>query len=317
MSIEELQIHGYHPHEDEPDPRPLPDADQLDQGLDLLFEGLTAALTGSRFEDDLDDLAWHLADLFHRKASRVQRSLDDNEDRQRRSQAEQDGSEVRSVELERLIVEGQTLLERRQVFEYLRDRAGEQYEALTGSACGPAPVALSTTPSSQLRSLKAANTSPPSAAPKPRCICRKAHALPFPAAPCNDHKRIWQVLDETLAHYPGMVLLHGGTPRGAERIAACWANSRKVTQIVFKPDWDRDGKAAPSSATTRFSPRSLKPLSFSRAPASPTISPTRPRSSASVSSTTARRLALKRQPLPLSPDSGRSAPPCRRSAIEA
>ena len=42
-----------------------------------------------------------------------------------------------------------------------------------------------------------------------------------------------------------MVLLHGGTPRGAERIAACWADSRKVTQIVFKPDWDRDGKAAP------------------------------------------------------------------------
>ncbi len=62
---------------------------------------------------------------------------------------------------------------------------------------------------------------------------------------CNDHKRIWQVLDETLSHYPGMVLLHGGTPRGAERIAACWADSRKVTQIVFKPDWDRDGKAAP------------------------------------------------------------------------
>jgi YspA, cpYpsA-related SLOG family len=42
-----------------------------------------------------------------------------------------------------------------------------------------------------------------------------------------------------------MVLLHGGTPRGAERIAACWADNRKVTQITFKPDWDRDGKAAP------------------------------------------------------------------------
>ena len=27
--------------------------------------------------------------------------------------------------------------------------------------------------------------------------------------------------------------------------AACWADNRKVTQITFKPDWDRDGKAAP------------------------------------------------------------------------
>ena len=62
------------------------------------------------------------------------------------------------------------------------------------------------------------------------------------------------MLDETLAHYPGMVLLHGGTPRGAESIAACWADSRKVTQIAFKPDWDRDGKAAPFKRNDRFSP---------------------------------------------------------------
>ena len=42
-----------------------------------------------------------------------------------------------------------------------------------------------------------------------------------------------------------MVLLHGGAPRGAEKIAACWADNRKVTQIVFKPDWTRHAKAAP------------------------------------------------------------------------
>ena len=44
---------------------------------------------------------------------------------------------------------------------------------------------------------------------------------------------------------PDMVLLHGGSPRGAERIAACWAENRKVTQIAFKPDWNRHAKAAP------------------------------------------------------------------------
>jgi hypothetical protein len=42
-----------------------------------------------------------------------------------------------------------------------------------------------------------------------------------------------------------MVLLHGGAPRGAERIAAAWADNRGVTQIVFKPDWTRHGKSAP------------------------------------------------------------------------
>jgi len=62
---------------------------------------------------------------------------------------------------------------------------------------------------------------------------------------CNDHRRIWAVLDKARAKHPDMVLLHGGSPRGAERIAACWADHHKVAQIVFKPDWTRHAKAAP------------------------------------------------------------------------
>jgi YspA, cpYpsA-related SLOG family len=62
---------------------------------------------------------------------------------------------------------------------------------------------------------------------------------------CNDHRRIWDVLDKVFAKHPDMVLLHGGSPRGAERIAACWADNRKVAQIVFGPDWTRHAKAAP------------------------------------------------------------------------
>jgi len=61
----------------------------------------------------------------------------------------------------------------------------------------------------------------------------------------DDYQRIWAALDKVRAKHPDMVLLHGGSPRGAERIAACWADSRKVAQIVFKPDWARHAKAAP------------------------------------------------------------------------
>ena len=42
-----------------------------------------------------------------------------------------------------------------------------------------------------------------------------------------------------------MVLLHGAGPKGAELIAAKWADARDVTQIAFKPDWDRHKRAAP------------------------------------------------------------------------
>jgi hypothetical protein len=62
---------------------------------------------------------------------------------------------------------------------------------------------------------------------------------------CNDHQRIWEALDKVRAKHPDMVLLHGGSPRGAERIAACWADTRKAPQVVFKPDWTRHRNAAP------------------------------------------------------------------------
>ena len=42
-----------------------------------------------------------------------------------------------------------------------------------------------------------------------------------------------------------MVLLHGGNRRGTEHIASAWARARKVTQIVFSPDFKAHGKAAP------------------------------------------------------------------------
>ncbi|MBJ7533248.1 DUF2493 domain-containing protein [Rhodomicrobium vannielii ATCC 17100] len=244
--IEELQANGFHPHQDEADPRPLPDTDQLDQNLDLIFEGLSGMVADTRIEPDLDDLAWHIADLFHRKATRVQRALDDNEDRQRRSQSEQDGSEIRSVELERLIAEGQTLIERRQVFEFLRDRAGEQYESLTGSAWRPRSGSLVNHAKLTAALLDSRAYISAKRRAETEIMIPKGVRVAFSGGTaCNDHNRIWAILDKIHAKHPDMVLLHGGTPRGAERIAACWADARNVTQIVFKPDWDRDGKAAP------------------------------------------------------------------------
>jgi hypothetical protein len=61
----------------------------------------------------------------------------------------------------------------------------------------------------------------------------------------NDHRLIWDRLDQVRAKHPDMVLLHGGSPKGAERIAARWADHRKVPQIAFRPDWAKHAKAAP------------------------------------------------------------------------
>jgi YspA, cpYpsA-related SLOG family len=59
----------------------------------------------------------------------------------------------------------------------------------------------------------------------------------------NDHRLIWDKLDKVHAKHSDMVLLHGGSPKGTERIAARWADHRKVPQIAS--DWTKHAKAAP------------------------------------------------------------------------
>jgi hypothetical protein len=251
--LDELQLYGYHLGQDEADPRPLPEASVLEATVAALFETLSEPLIDTRLEPDVPDLLWSLTDLFHRKAARVQRQLDDNEDRQRRSQTEQDGSEIRSVELERLIAQGQTLIEKRNAFEMLRDRAAEHYEAHTGSAWRPRAGSMV-----NHKHLTAAVIDSRDFIAAKRKAETEVH---LPAGPkiafgggvdCNDHHAIWAALDKVLAKHTGMVLIHGGSARGAERIAACWADKRQVTQIAFKPDWTREGKAAPFKRNDRM-----------------------------------------------------------------
>src|SRR3546814_14718303 len=74
----------------------------------------------------------------------------------------------------------------------------------------------------------------------------------------NDHQRIWAALDKVHAKHPDMVLLHGGSPRGAERIPACRADNRKVVQVAFKPAWTRHRNAAPTQPHHPLLPESGK-----------------------------------------------------------
>ena len=251
--IDNLELHGYQPSGDEPDPRPLPEPDLVAGAISDLFDILRGAFRDTSLEPDLDDLFWQLTDLFHKKAARVQRQLDGNEDRQRKSQDEQDGSEVRSVELERLIADGQALIERREAFEQIRDLAAERYEAETGSAWRPRAGSLvnhrhMTAAMIDSREFIAARRRADA-----ELLLPKGPKIAFSGgADYADAKLIWAVLDKVLAKHPDMVLIHGGTPKGAEKAAACWADHRKVTQIAFKPDWAADGKAAPFKRNDRM-----------------------------------------------------------------
>jgi hypothetical protein len=67
---------------------------------------------------------------------------------------------------------------------------------------------------------------------------------------------------------------------GRNQRRACWAGSRKVPRVVFKPDWTRHAKAAPFKRNDRMQ-RCRSASSSSPASASRTTSSTRPGASAS------------------------------------
>jgi hypothetical protein len=85
--LTELQLHGYRPFADEPDPRPLPEDHRVAGAIADIFDALIATLEDTRLEPDLDDLLWSTVNLFHRATDRITRELDDNEQGQRRLQA--------------------------------------------------------------------------------------------------------------------------------------------------------------------------------------------------------------------------------------
>jgi hypothetical protein len=244
--LDELALYGHRPYDDDPDPRPLPEPAKLQGALADMFDALVATLSDTRLEPDLQALLWSIVNVFHRRIDRIERELDSNETAQRASQRTQDGSEVRSVELERLVAEGLTLLERRNSFEFLRDGAAELFGIHTGQIWRPRAGSMvnhATMTAAMIDSREFINARRRADA---QVLLPKGTRIAFAGGiEFNDHHRIWAVLDKVHGKHQDMVLLHGGTPRGAEKIAACWADQRKVSQVVFKPDWTGHRKAAP------------------------------------------------------------------------
>ena len=245
-ALQELQLFGLRAFQDEVDLRPMPEPERLIDAVNDIFDAIAATLGDTRMEPDLEELLWGQVNLFHRAAARVERLLDDNEVAQHRLQREQDGSEVKSTELERLTAEGTSFVERRHCLEAFRDRSAEAFEVHTGSTWRPRSGSMV-----NHRHLTAALIDSRDFLSAKR---RAETEVMLPAGPkvaltggtdFNDHRLIWGKLDQVRTKHPGMVLLHGGSGKGAELIAAKWAEARGVTQVAFKPDWTKHAKAAP------------------------------------------------------------------------
>ena len=243
--IEDLELYGYRPSEDEADPRITPEDHVIQTAVADIFDALISSMADTSLDFDLDEIMWSTVNTFHRAVERIERKLDDNEQAQRRLQREQDGSEVKSVQLETLIGIGQSLIERRDSMELFRDSAADIYLRTTGTPWSP----RSGSRVNHRQMTAAMIDSRDFLAVKRRAdnevLLPSGPKIAFSGGDTTDHQLIWDKLDQVHAKHPDMVLLHGGTPKGAERIAATWANNRKIPQVAFKPDWTKHAKAAP------------------------------------------------------------------------
>lgn len=243
--LTELQLYGWRPFADEPDPRPLPGGDHVAGAVADIFDALIGTLADTRLEPDLDDLLWSVTNVFHRAVQRIERQLDDNEQAQRRLQREQDGSEIKAVELENLTAQGQTMIERRDAFELMRDQAADHYDQYTGSAWRPRTGSMINHHHLTAAMIDSRDFLAARRRAETETMLPAGPKIAFSGGETADHELIWAKLDQIRAKHPDMVLMHGGSPKGAEKIAARWADHRKVPQVAFKPDWSKHAKAAP------------------------------------------------------------------------
>ena len=245
---EQAQLFGAAPERDEFDSREVWDADEatgaVEDAFRIIAEG--ACPDGLQLADERENLLWGFVNMLDAQTQRLDRAADKLGPELRDLQREQDGTEIKSFELELLTDRARNLTDRRDAFETMRDAAAENYRAVTGNTWRPrrgshtSQTGKLTSAAIDARDYQRARKDRKTQAHLPQgtlVAIAGGKDIANPAA-------VIARLDKAREKYADMVLVHGGGP-GVEKIAARWAERNGIDQVVCKPDWDRHGRAAP------------------------------------------------------------------------
>jgi hypothetical protein len=120
---------------------------------------------------------------------------------------------VKSVELERLIGQGISLIERRNAFEFARDHAAELYETATANVWRPRAGSMVNHRALTASMIDSREFLAASRRADTEVLAPAGARIAFTGGTeCNDHTRIWDALDKLRAKHPDMVLFHGRQP---------------------------------------------------------------------------------------------------------
>ncbi len=247
MVCEQAALFGATPGPDEFDNRPVwGEAESTAAVLKAFHLLAEAAPDGTQLADERRNLLWGFVNTLDAQTQRLDRAADKLIPGIREMQREQDGSEIRSRELELATDRAENLSARRDAFEVLRDTAAEAYRVETGEVWRPrrgshvSQTGKLTSAVIEARDFQRAKKDRENTAHLPQGTLVAVAG----GKEATDAGRIIGQLDKLKAKYADVVLVHGGGP-GAEKVAAGWAERNGVHQIVCKPDWDAHGRAAP------------------------------------------------------------------------
>ena len=241
-------LFGAAPERGEFDTREVWDADDATDAVSEAFRIMAQGVAPDGFQiaDERESLLWGFVNMLDAQTQRLDRTADKLMPELRDLQRAQDGTEIKSLELEMTTHRAQNLTDRRDAFETMRDAAAEQYRAETGDVWRPrrgshvSQTGRLTSAAIDARDYQRARKDHKTMAHLPQGTLVAIAGGKDIADPAVVIAR----LDQARAKYADIVLVHGGGP-GVEKIAARWAERNGVHQIVCKPDWDRHGRAAP------------------------------------------------------------------------
>ena len=224
----------------------FPQDEAVEQTLAAVWSELFALFPETALETDAEEIAWAFVNLFHRAAAKRLAQVDRATDEIRCLLASADGSEIHTGKLEDEIDRARAAEAAMLGLEAIREVAASLYMRETGHSWRPAGssrlnhgAGCTSAVIDGREFLRArAETRRRAAIPEGTPVLFAGGRLSFGSEEQAKTlaSNVWETLDKVREHVADMVLVHGGDSKGVDRLAASWAERRKVPQLAFGLD---------------------------------------------------------------------------------
>lgn len=249
------------------DSLPMPDEAELGgRAVGEAFDAMIGTIAGTGLDPEVEPLAHGMASLLFRRHRALDDAMTKQTDALRALIRAHDGSEITETQIADTQARADRLRDMRDGLAVMAEHAARCYEIQTGKAFIPAAGSRATRAAHLTGAIFEARQW---LEEHERSEAAQFVTTGTPLAMAGDrdwldHVKIFDTLDKIKSRFfdlygDGLILYHKGDRWGADAIAAAWAKSRNVPQVVFAPNWKAYGKAAGFKAVDQMldTPRPL------------------------------------------------------------